>query len=326
MKILKLQVPSDYGQSPITGWTRKHWEELFFVLTKSIVASASAGNARVYIPGPQTRHGRSADELEGFSRSFIMAGAWLKSSQTGKITYADQTIDVAEFYRRGLLAGTDPAHPEYWGDINHRSQHLVECASLAWSLYLSRIHIWDQYSTPEKKRVASYLFKCTRVEFAQNNWLLFNIIINTVLKKLEMPYSQVQIDRNLWACNEMYLGEGWYRDGQSNRIDYYTLWAFHYYHLMWVILDGESQPAIAKMHTDRIGLLMQNFRYFFAGDGSIPCFGRSTIYRFAYLAPIALGLHLDCLGLAAGEVKTMCHATLSFFLKHEIFLSTGQKM
>ena len=309
MKILKLQVPFDYEQSPITGWTRKHWEELFFVLIKGIIASASPGKARVHIPGPRTHHDRFADELEGFSRSFIMAGAWLKMSQIGRITFADQVIDIAEFYRRGLLAGTNPDHPEYWGKIINHSQHLVECTSLAWSLYLSRTHTWDQYSTTEKKQIANYLLQCNRIKFAQNNWLLFNVIINTVLKKLEMPYSQAKVDRNLRICNEMYLGEGWYRDGMINQIDYYNLWAFHYYHLMWVILDGKSQPQIAKTHKDRMGLLMKNFRYFFAGDGSTPCFGRSTIYRFAYLAPMTLGLYLDCLGLDVGEVKTMCHAT-----------------
>jgi len=318
MKTIEWTTPFNYEQSPITGWTRKHWEEVFFVLVKGIVASASKGGARVQIPGPRTHHGQLADELEGFSRSFIMAGPWLRTSKTGSIAIEDEMLDLAEFYRRGMLAGTDPQHPEYWGDIVSYSQQLVECASLAWSLYLSRTHIWDQYSANEQKQVANYLYQCTQVNYRPNNWLLFNVITNTVLKKLGMPYDPKQIDANLRACNQMYLGDGWYQDGKVNQIDYYNLWAFHYYHLMWVILDGDSQPEIAKIHRERMSALMQNFRYFFAVDGSIPCFGRSSIYRFAYLAPIALGLSLNCLGLDIGEAKTMCHASLKFFFKHKI--------
>jgi len=318
MKTIEWTTPLNYEQSPITGWTRKHWEEVFFVLIRGIIASASKGAARVYIPGPFTPHGRLADELEGFSRSFIMAGPWLGASKTGSITFEGETLDIAKFYQQGLLTGTDPKHPEYWGDVVSYSQHLVECASLAWSLYLSRTHIWDQYSVNEQKQVANYLYQCTQVKYHPNNWLLFNVITNTVLKKLGMPYEPKQIEANLRTCNQMYLGDGWYQDGKVNQIDYYNLWAFHYYHLMWVFLDGNSQPEIANIHRERMGTLMQNFRYFFAADGSIPCFGRSSIYRFAYLAPIALGLSLNCLGLDVGEVKTMCHASLKFFFEHKI--------
>lgn len=314
MKPLKLTVPLDYQPAPITGWTRKHWEEVFFGLIKGVLASASAGGARIHLAGPQNRY----NQLEGFARSFIMVGPWLRTSKIGMITVAGETINIARFYQQGLLAGTDPNHPEYWGEIGDRSQQLVECASLAWSLYLSQAHIWDQFSPIQKQQIASYLFQCTQVRSYRNNWLLFNVIVNTVLKLLGMPYAAKQIEENLRACNEMYLGDGWYQDGESNQIDYYNLWAFHYYHLIWVILDGDSQPAIARVHRQRMSLLMQNFRYFFAGDGSIPCFGRSAIYRFAYLGPIVLGQYLNCLGLDAGEVKTMCHLTMQFFGKHEI--------
>lgn len=322
LKTIQWTMLFDYERSPITGLVRKHWEEAFFTLLKGVIAYASEGKARVPLPGPQTRD-KFADELEGFSRSFIMVGPWLRTSQTDTMTFAGETINVAGFYREGILAGTDPKHPEYWGNIVDRSQHLVECASLAWSLYLSQKHIWNKCSPAEKKQVANYLFQCTQAEYHPNNWLLFNVITNTVLKKLGMPYSQEQIDRNLRAVNEMYIGDGWYQDGLVNRIDYYNLWGFHYYHLMWVILDGESKPRIAKLHLNRMRILMKNFRYFFAGDGSTPCYGRSMIYRFAYLGPIALGLYLKCLTLDLGEVKTICNATLKFFFDNEILTNVN---
>jgi len=318
MKKLNLQTPLDYDLSPITGWTRKHWEEVFCFLMKGIVDSASEGGARQRIPGPRSHHGLLADELEGFTRSMILAGPWLNSSQSGRYSWEGKEVDVAGFYRRGILAGTDPSHPEYWGDIKDFAQHLVEMAALAWGLHLSKSLVWDRFSPQEKCQVAGYMFQCTKVKYHQNNWLLFNVITNAVLKKLGMPYSQEQIDTNLQACDHMYMGDGWYRDGNINRIDYYNAWAFLYYYLLWAILDGDSKPDVAEVHRERTRQFVRDFRYFFSGDGSTPCFGRSMIYRFGYLAPVVLGQYLGCLDIPPGEVKTMCDGALKFFCGEEI--------
>lgn len=318
MKKLKFQVPLNYSISLITGWTRKHWEETFFVLVKGIIDSASSGCARQRIPGPHSHHGLLADELEGFTRSMIMAGPWLSNSKNGRFEWKGSKVDVAGFYRKGILAGTNPRHPEYWGDIVDYAQHLVEMASLAWALHLSKDMVWNKFSESEKEQVANYLFQCTKVKYHNNNWRLFNVVTNTVLKKLCMPYSQKQIDRNLLACDHMYIGDGWYRDGKINRIDYYTAWAFLYYYLLWVILDGDSKPKLAEKHKERVRLFASDFRYFFSGDGSIPCFGRSMIYRFGFLSPIVLGQYLGCLDISPGEVKTMCNSAMKFFFNHQI--------
>lgn len=317
MPVMKFQQPFDYATSPFSGWNREHWEEAFFTLMQGIVHSASPGCARQRIPGPRSHHGLLADELEGFTRSMFMAGPWLHNSTDGIFTYNNETIDVADFYRKGILAGTDPEHPEYWGDIVDYAQHLVEMAALSWMLYLSQQHIWDNFTPAEQKQVADYLFQCTQVAYHQNNWLLFNVITNAVLKKLNMPYSQEQIDKNLKACDHMYMGEGWYRDGDVNRIDYYNAWGFHFYYLLWCLIDGESKPELVAEHQQRVREFAHDFRYFFAADGSTPCFGRSMVYRFGFLSPIVLGVYMDCLDIDLGEAKTMINMGTKFFLSHE---------
>lgn len=328
MKTIQWASSLDYEHSKITGWTRQHWEELFLTLLKGILTHASDSKAQVLIPTIHHKRRRS-DGLEGFARSFIMVGPWLHTNQSSCINVDETTVDLVEFYREGLLAGTDPQHPEYWGAIANQSQHLVECASLAWSLYLSKSQIWDRYSEQEKHQIANYLLQCNQVQSNPTNWLLFDVITNTVLKRLGMPYSSEQIHTKLQMCNAMYVGDGWYRDGLvGNYFDYYNAWGFHYYHLMWVILDGDSQPELAQLHLDRMRQFMRNFRYFFAGDGTTPCFGRSMTYRFAYLAPIALGLHLNCIDLDMGEIKTMYNlGTKVFFenaiLTNDLHLSLG---
>ncbi|MFO7781035.1 MAG: DUF2264 domain-containing protein [Spirochaetia bacterium] len=323
MQPVPIATPHDFGSASETGWTRAHWLEMFAELIAPIIDNASPGKARQIIPGQRSHHGRLADELEGFTRSFIMAGPWLATTECPEVHARRGTRNVASFYREGILAGTDPEHEEYWGDITDYAQHLVEMASLAWSLYLSRRWIWDTYSEAEKRQVADYLYQCTTVEYHQNNWLLFNVVTNAVLKRLEMPYRQDQIDENIDACEGMYLGSGWYRDGSVNRLDYYNAWAFHYYYLIWSILDGESKPEVATRHRERVALLAEQMPYFLAADGSAPIFGRSMIYRFGYLAPLVLGVSMDAVGVPAGLLRTVCNATMRFFAEQPILTDDG---
>jgi hypothetical protein len=319
----ELQSPWDFEASTITGWTRRHWEEAFLVLMRPLFSSASRGGARQLIPGPRSKHGSVADELEGFSRSMILAGPWLHGSDTGVVTSRGVKLDIGEYLRRGVLAGTDPQHPEYWGAVEDYSQHLAELAALAWGLFLSRRLIWDQLEPPARRQIADYLFACTRAQYRQNNWLLFNVVTNAVLKRLDMPHSQSQIESNLAACERMYVGEGWYRDGDHNRLDYYNAWGFTYYGLIWTILDGDSNPELAQRHRERARRFVHDFRYFFGGDGGLPCFGRSMSYRFGYLAPVVLGQHLGCLDVSAGQVRTMAGAAMRFFFAHDILTEQG---
>jgi hypothetical protein len=318
MKTMTFTTPYDKSTADITGWTRRHWEEAMFVLMQGVLNSASPDCARLRIPGPRSHHGQVADELEGFSRSMFMAGPWMSSSEGDTLTFGSESINVSEFYRRGILAGTDPKHPEYWGDIEDTTQHLVEMAALSWGLFLSREKIWDKFSPAEKEQVGGYLHSCNDAKYFQNNWLLFSVITNAVLKRLGMPYSQENLDERLTACDHMYVGEGWYRDGSINRIDYYNSWGFHFYYLLWMIIDGDSRPDLAEMHKQRVREFARDFRYFISGDGSAPCWGRSMIYRFGYLSSIALGQYLDCLDISAGEVKTICNSTMNFYFNQPI--------
>lgn len=323
MRAVRLSTPYDFRLSPESGWTRNHWMEMFADLIVPIIDNGSPGSARQVIPGPRSHHGQLADELEGFTRSFIMAGPWLHQAQSPVVSAPDGERDVAAFYRRGILHGTDPDHPEYWGQITDYAQHLVEMASLAWSLYLSRRWIWDTLSAAEQKQVAAYLFQCTGVAYHQNNWLLFNVVTNAVLKRLDMPYSQQQIDQNIDACEHMYVGSGWYRDGAINRIDYYNAWAFHYYYLIWTILDGDTKSTVAARHRERASELAVQLPFFVSGDGSAPVFGRSMIYRFGYIASLVLGAYLGALEMPVGLVRSVCNRTMRFFADQPIVTDQG---
>ena len=325
MTRLELETPYDYESAALSGWTRTHWDEAFRRLWAPLTLSASPNKARQYISGPRSHHGQLADELEGFTRSFIMAASWLSTSAADGFDLAGEYFDVAGFYRAGILAGTDPSNPEYWGDPVDFAQHLVEMASLSWGLWQSRSRIWERFSEAERKQVAAYLRACTRVRYHENNWLLFNVVTNAVLKRLGQSFSQEQIDTNLVFCERMYIGDGWYQDGDVPRIDYYNAWAFHYYYLMWVVLDGDSKPELAARYIKRTTEFLTGFSHLMAADGATPCFGRSEIYRFAFIGPIAL------LVMAAGEeagklyggLRTLADFGIKWFLTKPILTREG---
>jgi hypothetical protein len=323
VRTLPLTEPPDVETSPITGWTRGHWDEICRVLLAGIMDSASPGKARPAIPGPRSHHGADADAMEGFARSFLMAGAWLHGRETGTFANGGRTLDVAGHYRDGLLAGTDRRHPEYWGDVGDRSQHLVECAALAVGLWFSRRVLWETLDAARRAQVAGYLLQCTRARYDDCNWILFRLAVNTVLKRLDRDYVQAQIDEDLAACDRMYAGDGWYRDGPGHRFDYYNAWVFHYYALLWVMLDGAARPAAAEVFTRRAAVFFEGFRHFFGADGAAPCFGRSMLYRFAYLGPLPLGVLLGCPGMETGQARTLMNLGARFFVEKAILTDRG---
>ncbi|WP_155849020.1 DUF2264 domain-containing protein, partial [Amycolatopsis vancoresmycina] len=92
----------DRRLSPYTGWTREHWTALADRMLAAVVPHRSPGGARIDLPGPASRNGRVSDGLEGFARTFLLAG-FRVAGERG----ADPG-GLLEPYARGLAAGTDP--------------------------------------------------------------------------------------------------------------------------------------------------------------------------------------------------------------------------
>src|SRR5713101_6655543 len=139
--------PEDRRRSPLTGWTRAHWEHIADVLLEGVRGHASRTHALIFVPDSRgSARRRRSDGLEGFARTFLLAAARLAGS-TG-----EAPGDLAARYARGLTAGTDPASGESWPPIRDVSQPMVEAAQIALGLALSRPWIWDRMSAGERSR------------------------------------------------------------------------------------------------------------------------------------------------------------------------------
>lgn len=321
MHSLTLQAAADSQRAPVTGWTRTHWEEAFSALVEPLVHSASPGGARLLLPGPISSHGVLATELEGFTRAFMMSAPWLA---TGRACVGrDGPIDLAGFFARGTLAGTDPAHPEHWGPVRDRSQHLVELAALGWALVVSREAIWDRFDARQRRQVGDYLARAHACDYFDNNWRLFAAVTHAACKRLDLPHDPGAVARHLTAVERMYLGDGWYGDGDRDQVDHYSAWGFNTWGLMWAWLDGDALPDLRDRILSRARAFVAGLPYLVASDGGFPAFGRSISYRFALVTPIVLGALLGSSDLPPGQGRAACSLVMQHFLSRPVLTARG---
>ncbi|UCH11239.1 MAG: DUF2264 domain-containing protein [Fidelibacterota bacterium] len=312
--------------SPYTGWTIRHWWEAALRLLSNIYPHYSPGRALVQLHGIRPSiYGALSDGVEGFARMFLLVGFWLHHRRDGLYALEDGTqVDWVDLYRQGMLNGTDPEHPEYWGEISGKHQYMVEAASMAVGLHFSRHLIWEGFSTQERQQIGDWLRHILRYPFEDKNWVLFGVLINTFLKSVDQEYHQEQIDFYLDRFDSYYEAEGWYRDGVGPQFDHYNPWALHFYPHLWAQMDpAPRRPELIKIFRDRSRLFLEKFPYYFSSTASHPAFGRSSIYRCALVSAVTMGAWQDFSPLSPGLSRRLCSQSLKYFWEHDLFNADG---
>ena len=119
-----------------------------------------------------------------------------------------------------------------------------------------------------------------------------------------------------------YVGEGWYRDGQS--FDYYSCWAFNMYTAMWNTWYGyEKEPYIAAKFEENSNELMKTYPDFFDRDGFTNMWGRSCIYRNAATSAFDGNLLMKNNTMDPGLARRICSGSLLQFFTRDDFLWSG---
>jgi hypothetical protein len=316
-----LRCKTDYKLSPYTGWTRLQWEEVYKILLQGVRKFASPGKAYIKFPGKASYNGELSDWIEGFARTLFMSGPFLYQRDNSIIDLDGEAFDIAAFYKQGLLNGTDSKCKEYWGEIIDNDQKIVESAAIALFLYFSKKHIWDRLSASEKRRIAGWMQQSIGKKVYPNNWMLFNVIINTVLKYLGEDYSREEIELHLFEMDNYYVGDGWYRDGVHDVYDYYVGWAIYFYYLLWIKIDGDSYPELQDSIIGRAAKFIESYRYLFSGDGGYPCYGRSMTYRCAAVSIFPIMEFLNIKVIPSGQARRICSGNLKYFLEHGMITS-----
>ncbi|MFB6891337.1 DUF2264 domain-containing protein [Kitasatospora sp. NPDC056327] len=310
--------PEDRDLSPHTGWTREHWEAVADTLLTSVRPYAGPGGALIDLPGTRpSRSGRRSDGLEGFARTFLPAA--LRIAGAG----GADPHGLLRHYADGLDAGTRTPTAERdladgdrasWPVITDRGQAMVEAASIAFALRLTRPWLWDRLPGPVRDRVGRWLTDALHREPNANNWQLFPLAVGGFLDEAGIagPESRAAVRRGLEHIDRWYLGDGWYTDGRPRAFDHYNGWALHLYPVLHAHL-ADDRPLLAR-YGERLAAHLAGYAHTFGADGAPVHQGRSLTYRFAAASPLWAGALTGHTPLTPGTTRRLASGTLRHFL------------
>lgn len=304
--------PEDRELSPHTGYTRDHWVAAADGLLDAAWRWASPRKARLDLPGPASANGVRSDGLEGFARTFLAAAF--------RVAGGGDPHNWLERYAEGLDAGTrtpgrDDA--ESWPVIlghDVAGQPMVESASVALGLRLTRPWLWDRLDESTQDRVEAWLRGALRHVPAPNNWYLFPFTVAGFLDDVDRGDAETARarDRALELLEGWYRGDGWYADGDGRAFDYYNGWALHLYPVLDAHLAGKPTH-----HGDRLREHLASLKLWFGSDGAPVHFGRSLTYRFAAASAIGLGAVTGDTPLLPGVSRRLLSGALKYFLDRD---------
>ncbi|MFD8999914.1 DUF2264 domain-containing protein [Streptomyces sp. NPDC059582] len=290
--------PPDRTLSPRTGLTRAHWEAAADALLAAVEPYATEDRALYHLPGDhESWSGRLSDGLEGYARTLLLAAFRRDESVLGR-------------YAEGLAAGAAGG----WPRIDDRGQPLVEAASIALALRLTRPLLWDRLDDAVRQRAADWLADALTAEAWPCNWELFPVTVGGFLQEIghEPDAARKAIDHGLERIEEWYVGGGWYTDGDGRKFDYYNGWAMHLYPVLHAWLADDTR--LLDHYGDRLEHHLEDYARLFGADGAPMRQGRSLTYRFAAAAPLWLGALTGRTPLSPGETRRLASGALTYFL------------
>ncbi|RYV52156.1 DUF2264 domain-containing protein [Pengzhenrongella frigida] len=274
---------------------------------------ASAGHARITLPGPEGGYGRAVDGLEGFARTFLLAGFRLAGERGADPGH------LAQWYAEGLAAGTDPSSPDRWVRLDEHPQAKVEAASIALVLDLTRPWIWDRLTPLVQQQVIDYLAPAVGDDtYPRINWVWFRLVVQTFLRSVGGPWSAGEMAEDLATHDSFRRPGGWMADGSERSYDHYVGWALHLYPALWARMAGAEDLAAPRRASDTAQLdrFLTDAIQLVGADGSPLIQGRSLAYRFAAAAPFWVGAIAEVPSLSPGLLRRAASGIMGHFADH----------
>jgi hypothetical protein len=288
------------------------YESIFKYFLLGIEAYASPGRARIVYPGVSGTRGSVVEGLEGFARTSVLLSSWLSAERPEIIKLEDgKKFNVLKHLISGIAEGTSKSSEEYWGDINDLDQRIVESADIAISIWLIKSQIEKNLKNSEIQQILHWLNQINGKKSYGGNWLLFRIIVNSVLTDFGYQNLANSISNDYAEFKSFYLGTGWFSDGKEGAIDYYNAWQMQYM-LYWLahISPGYDQEFLSTVFRE-----FSEFYQYFIGPEGIPIFGRSCSYRLAAATPLVVASAFSS-NQWSGKARRAMDLTWGYFIKH----------
>lgn len=304
--------------SPLTGMTRQHWMDAATYLLDGAFSYIHTLDDPMRFPKqpgksyPTDGKFNKTENLEGLCRTMFVAIPLLKENPDLVLN----GIKVGDYYRQQLRNMSDPSKSGY---IQHLkggpSQTLVEFGALALSLTVMPEIIWEPLTQKEKDDLAALMLSYGNGPTIGSNWRFFNIFVMSFFKDQGYEVKDGYIDELLQKSLAQYRGYGWYND--SPAYDYYSMWAFQMYGMIWAHYYGEKfNPEAGRQFVSNFRDLVPNYPYMFAEDGKMNMYGRSITYRIAAAVPFPLMGWLNDPSIDYGWMRRIASSTLLQFLEN----------
>ncbi|MCP1428164.1 hypothetical protein J3D45_000662 [Microbacterium foliorum] len=304
----------------VADWSREQWLALADRMLTSVEPWASPRFSRITLPGEPGGYGTDIDGLEGFARTFLLAGFRIAGANGRGV---DRLIS---HYANGVRSGVDPADPDRWVRPDEHPQAKVEAASIALILDLTRPWIWDRLDVTTQSRVIDYFAPVVGDDtYPPTNWVWFRIVVQTFLRSVGGPWSATDIAADLARHDSLMRVDGWMSDGDERAFDHYVGWALHTYPVLWARMRGASELAHGREASDVAALdrYLVDAVALVGADGAPLFQGRSLIYRFAAAAPFWAGIIAGVPSTDAGTLRRAASAIVEHFVAHETPDSDG---
>ena len=317
----------DYKLSPKTGMTRQHWKDAALYMLKGAFGYIHQMDDPMKFPKqpgisyPRTDDQIPTEKLEGLSRTLFVAAPLLKENPDLVVN----NIKVAEYYRHQMCNLINPSSPSF---IKHRAknggphQNLVEFGAMAISMTAIPDVLWKPLPQQQKDSLAALMLSYADGPTVDSNWKFFNIFVLSFFKNQGYAVNEKLLVEYLDKTLNHYRGEGWYND--SPAFDYYSMWAFQMYGVLWAEYYGNKYyPEQAKKFMSNFSDLKSNYPSLFSRDGKMIMWGRSISYRYASVTAFPLMGFENSAETNYGWMRRIASGTLLQFFQHPDFMKDG---
>ena len=282
-------------------------------LIDPVVSCLSPGKTRLLIAEGSAHYSEDVAGMEGFSRILWALVPMLAGG-------CPEAEPYWQLWREGVINGTDPAHQEYWGDIGPFDQRMVEMAVMGMALCLIPQRFYHELTPAQQDNLYNWMNQINLHDMPKNNWRFFRVLVNLGFQNVGRPVDEARVEEDLTLAESHYVADGWYFDKATQR-DYYTLWAFHYYGLVYAMVMEKKDPERSRRFLERAQLIAPRFACWFDGQGRAIPYGRSMTYRFAqscFWSALALaGAKPE--GMEWGHIKHLLLSNIRAWMQLPIF-------
>lgn len=291
--------------------SKEDFRKCLLDMANPLIPYFSEKKARLELGSTAVYYDKRAISMEGISRLFWGFVPFFAGGGTNR--------EWQQILNMALTEGCNPDGEEYWGDFTDKDQKFVEMAAIAYGILFAKEQLWNPLSETAKENLATYLYQINEYVLPECNWILFAVLVNIALKSVNKPYSAQKLEEYLKMTDSFYVGDGWYRDGDSNQKDYYISFAIHFYCLIYAKVMETEDAARCKLYRERAVVFAHQFIYWFDDSGEALPFGRSLTYRFAQVAFFSACVISGIEPFTLGQMKGLICRHIENWLKKDIF-------